>query len=162
VWRGPTTHPHPRPPHRSRHQGNLWVGFSLPCTRVSTAHHSLHTTTLYDPPRGGPWLRAHTATTLTKQQMGALFPTAPSPTTRVTSTRTIMRGVSPCSSSQGVCSWTGGVYVLGFHELWHNGEGCVEGQYTGRGVLGWPSPSTHTRAASAPLCLHGPLSRFTL
>jgi hypothetical protein len=24
----------------------------------------------------------------------------------------------------------------------------VEGQYTGRGVLGWPSPSTHTHAAT--------------
>ena len=48
--------------------------------------------------------------------------------------------------------------MLGFHELWHSCEvACVEGQYTGRGVLGWPSPSTHTHAATigTSLCVHG-------
>ena len=50
-----------------------------------------------------------------------------------------MRGGSPCSSSQGVCSWTGGVYVLGFHELWHNGEVAVWRDST-RGGVCWGGP----------------------
>ena len=137
--RPPTlTHAH-LTPLTTRRQSLGWV--LSPCTRASTAHHSLHDDPLRPTARRAVAESTHRHDPHQTTDGRSLPHCSPpiTPTTRVTCTRTIMRGGSPCSSSQGVCSWTGGVYVLGFHELWHNGEVAVWRDST-RGGVCWGGP----------------------
>jgi hypothetical protein len=71
----------------SRHKGNLGVGSSHPCTRVSTALHKLRVE--YDPPRGGTVAEGstHRATTPSPTHNRlALHPPPRTPYHRVTCT----------------------------------------------------------------------------